>query len=127
MKTELTDSRVKALFRVASMPEQPGGPYAALLARAIDPTTAVDELSQIKEQAKLFLSEAIDRERDDATLLYHATVAAAFVHHGAKISGRALHKQLPSYEQFAAAWEGQPIGQLFQDAVRLITAQEPPA
>ena len=127
MRSDLSDSLVKSLFVVASKsrPAQ-AAPYAALLDRATAPAASVEELTGIKEQAKVLLKAALDRRhREGATLLYHAAVAAAFVNHGAKISGRPLHKQQSLYEQFAQTWEGQPLGRLFREAARRVAEADP--
>ena len=122
MKADLSESQVKALLIVASKSGRPSvSPYADLLDRAMNETTTVQELAGIKEQAKAFLKEASDsRHRDAATLLYHVAVAAAFVRHGAAISGRPMRKQQELYEKFAATWAGHPIGELFREAARRV-------
>jgi hypothetical protein len=122
MKSGLTESQVKALLMVASKSRrQSPAPYAGLLDRAANETTTVEELAGFKEQAKGFLATASDgRHREAATLLYHLAVAAAFVRHGASISGRTMHKQQKLYEKFAATWGGDPIGQLFREAARRV-------
>ena len=126
MKSDLSDSRVKALFIVASKARAPSAaPYADLLDRAAKPGTSVQELADLKEQAKAFLKEAADGcHREAATLLYHAAVAAAFVHHAAMISGRPMRKQQRLYEQFAATWEGRPLGRLFGEAARRVAGAD---
>jgi hypothetical protein len=118
MKSDLSESQVKALLIVASKPRRSStAPYSGLLDKAAKETTTVQELAGIKEQAKGFLNEAPNRRhRDAATLLYHVAVAAAFVRHGAAISGRPMHKQQQTYEKFAETWAGHPIGQLFREA-----------
>jgi len=125
MRSDLSDVLVKSLFIVASKSRRPpAGPYADLLDRAVAPATSVEELTGLKEQAKAFLKVAGDRRhRDAATLLYHAAVAAAFVHHGVTISGRPMRRQQGLYEKFAAAWEGRPIGRLFREAARRVAGQ----
>jgi hypothetical protein len=120
MKSSLSESQVKALLIVASKsrPRSPA-PYAGLLDEAVKETTTVQELAGLKEQAKGFLKEPADRRhRAAATLLYHVAVAAAFVRHGAQISGRPMRKQQPLYQQFADTWADHPIGQLFREAAR---------
>jgi hypothetical protein len=118
MKTDLSHSQVKALLVVAAKSRRASAdPYADLLEVAAQPTTPVQELTSIKERAKVLIGEAADtRHRDAATLLYHAAVAAAFVHHGAEISGRPMHKQQTVYERFAEKFAGQPLGRLFREA-----------
>ena len=118
MKTDLSHSQVKALLVVAAKSRRPSAdPYADLLEVTAQPTTAVAELTSIKERAKVLIGEAADsRHRDAATLLYHAAVAAAFVHHGAEISGRPMHKQQVVYERFAEQLAGQPLGLIFREA-----------
>jgi hypothetical protein len=118
MKPDLSESQVKALLRVASKaPRGAVPPHAELLDRVSSGTTAVAELREIKERAKVLLHEAADRsQRDAAQLLYHAAVAAAFVHHAAEISGRPMQKQHALYQRFATTWDGHAIGRLFRDA-----------
>lgn len=127
MKSDLSDSRVKALLIVASKSRRPSvGPYSDLLDLATKQTTSVQELAGIKEQAKTFLKEAADtRHREAATLLYHAAVAAAFVYHAAAISGRPMRKQQRLYERFAATWAGRPIGRLFRQAALRVAEVSP--
>jgi hypothetical protein len=122
----LSESQVKALFVVAAKPQRRSpGPYLDLLDRAAKETTSVQELTDLKEQAKRFIKDANDlRHREAATLLYHVAVASAFVHHGAAISGRPMGKQQSLYEQFASTWAGHPIGQLFRDAADRVARNE---
>jgi hypothetical protein len=122
MKPDFSESQVKALLRVAVKGPRRAVPlHADLLERVAIPTTPVAELRQIKERAKALLHEAADRsQRDGAQLLYHAAVAAAFVHHAAEISGRPMHKQHALYQRFATMWEGHAIGRLFRDAAARI-------
>jgi hypothetical protein len=113
---------VKALLRVASESpfadvERLLGEHADLLSAAADQTTPVPELARIKDVAKALIEQAADVDhREAARLLYHASVAAAFVHHGATISGRPVEKQQAVYERLAARWSGSAIGRLFGDA-----------
>ena len=126
MKTDFTRAQVKALLLVASK-TRPGEahPYADLLEAAIKETTPVAELAQIKEQAKTYLKDAPDRRhREAATLLYHAAVASAFVHHSALISGRPMRKQEALYKQFADAWDGRPLGRIFREAAARAVASD---
>jgi hypothetical protein len=118
MNTDLSPSQVKALLVVAAKSRRPtADPYADLLDEATKETTPVPELARIKERAKVLIDKAEDtRHRDAATLLYHAAVAAAFVHHNAEISGRPMHKQQAVYERFAAQLAEQPLGRLFREA-----------
>jgi hypothetical protein len=128
MKTDLSHSQVKALLVVAAKSRRPSAdPYADLLDVAAQQTTLVPELMSIKERAKVLIGEAADtRHRDAATLLYHAAVAAAFVHHGAEISGRPMHKQQTMYERFAAKFAEQPLGRLFREAAARVARTPPP-
>jgi len=136
----LTATQLKTLLRVASesqlssdaAPDERATEAARLLAemtgagsqsssglldKAIDETTPVEELARIKELAKTLIKDAADHaHRESAQLLYHVSVAAAFVRQGASISGRAMRKQQALYEQYAAKWAGHPIGRLFRDA-----------
>ena len=126
MKTDLTRAQVRALLVVATKSSRRSAqPFADLLDAAAKPTTAVAELVRIKDLAKRQLEGAPDhRQREAATLLYHLAVASAFVHHDAMISGRPMRKQRALYQQFAAAWEGRPIGQIFQDAAARVAAED---
>jgi hypothetical protein len=119
----LTGSQIKTLLLVASdLPlDLASMPYHELIATATDETTPVAELTQLKDTAKGLMRTADDApHREAAQLLYHLAVVAAFVRHGAEISGRPMHKQQMVYERFAAAWAGQPIGELFREAVSRI-------
>jgi hypothetical protein len=120
MKSDLTEDQIKALLMVAAKHRPAAAaPYSELVDKAANPAATVQELAGLKEQAKALLLTAGDtRHRDAATLLYHLAVAAAFVRHGAAISGRPIYKQLKVYEDFAAVWEEHPIGQLFLEAAR---------
>ncbi len=125
MKPDLTASQVKALLIVASLPGPPlAGPYSDLLEKVAQDTTAVQELTRVKEQAKALMKEAADEgDRDAARLLYHAAVAAAFVHHGAAISGRPMRKQQRLYERFAEQWAGHALGRLFREAAARVAGE----
>jgi hypothetical protein len=143
MKTDyknLSESQVKALLIVASasgsplplpsianlstverllteMSRTPDDSHANVLETATKPTTSVQELTRIKGLAKALMKEADDNQHlEAARLLYHLSVAAAFVHHDVAISGRPLHKQQFQYERLAETWSGHPIGQLFREA-----------
>jgi hypothetical protein len=136
----LDGSRVKALLLVAlesaAQSDEPPvekaaeavrllGSSGGLLDRAAAATTPVEELIRIKDRAKVLMKEAVDAPRRDAArLLYHLTVAAAFVHHGAAISGRPMSRQLRLYERFAAAWAGHAFGRLFDGAAALVGTQQ---
>jgi hypothetical protein len=127
----LSGSQVKALLRVASESplgdvEHLLGEHADLLSTAMEQTTPVQELTRIKNVAKVLIENAEDgARREAARLLYHASVAAAFVRHGATISGRPMQKQQPVYEGLAAAWGGSAIGRLFAEAAARVSATIP--
>ena len=109
----LSPSQVKALFIVASESDS----HSNVMETATKQTTSVQELTRIKELAKALMKEAGDRQHlEAARLLYHVSVASAFVHHDAAISGRPMHKQQFQYERLAATWSEHPIGQLFREA-----------
>ena len=136
----LTGSQVKTLLLVASesrlspdaAPAERADEAAQLLAEmtgaaadsrsdlldtAIDETTTVAELTRIKDLAKTLIKDAPDNaRRETAQLLYHVSVAAAFVRLGASISGRPMRKQQILYEQYATRWAGHPIGRLFRSS-----------
>ena len=128
MKSGLTESQVKALLIVASKSRRPSAaPYSELVDAAASETATVEQLTAIKEQAKGLLEGAADdRQRDAAMLLYHVAVAAAFVRHGAAISGRPMHKQQKLYEKFAVAWAEHPIGRLFREAAHRVAPSDAP-
>jgi hypothetical protein len=135
----LDGSRVKALLLVAlessAQSAEPPDEKAAeagrqlgsrgdLLETAGTGTATVPELIRIKDQAKVLMKDAPDGpQRDAARLLYHLTVAAAFVQHGAAISGRPMSKQLRLYERFAEAWAGHAFGRLFAEAATRVRMQ----
>jgi hypothetical protein len=116
----LTGTQLKALLLVASdaPPDLETMPHRELLETAADDTTSVEELSRIKDAAKVLAKQAEDGpHREAAQLVYHVAVVAAFIRHGAEISGRPMRKQQAIYERFAATWAGHPIGDLFREAV----------
>jgi len=140
----LTGNQLKTLLMVAADPEAAADTAAAnaagverllaemsgtrdtadLLANAANDTTSVEELIRIKELAKTWAGEAADHShREAARLLYHLAVAAAFVHHGAAISGRPLPRQQKLYEAFADAWVGHPAGHVFREAAARLTRE----
>jgi hypothetical protein len=124
MSTDLTRAQVRALLLVAAKtrPKAPSR-YAQLLDAAADRATPVAELTAIKDTAKADLERADDRrQREDATLVYHAAVAAAFVHHGALISGRPMRKQLDIYRRYGDAHADSPLGAVFRAAVARLDA-----
>jgi len=124
----LTGSQVKTLLLVASdLPADPDSmPHHELIATAMNEETPVPELTRLKDTAKGLMRTAEDgQHREAAQLLYHLAVVAAFVRHGAEISGRPMHKQQIVYERFAASWAGQPIGELFRQAVSRIAGATP--
>ena len=145
----LTATQLKTLLRVASesqlssdaAPDERATEAARLLAemtgagsqsssglldKAIDETTPVEELARIKELAKTLIKDAADHaHRESAQLLYHVSVAAAFVRQGASISGRPMRKQQEVYERMAAQWPDHAIGDLFHEAAaRVARANE---
>jgi hypothetical protein len=112
----LSGSQLRALFLVASDAGL-ASEVERLLDTATAETTPVEELMRLKERAKALIEAAADTvEREEARLLYHAAVAAAFVRHGAAISGRPVVKQRALYERLADSWAGHPLGRLFRDA-----------
>jgi hypothetical protein len=116
----LTGTQLKALLLVASdaSPDLETMPHNDLLKTAADETTTVQELTRIKDAAKVLAKQAEDgAHREAAQLVYHVAVVAAFVRHGVEISGRPMRRQQAIYERFAATWAGHPIGDLFREAV----------
>jgi hypothetical protein len=91
-----------------------------VLEKAARPATSVAELIRIKEFAKVLIRAAADADqREAAQLLYHVSVASAFVHHDAAISSRAIGKERALYERFAVRWYGHQVGRLFRAAAVL--------
>ena len=127
MTTDLSHAQVKALLRVASKGQRRAAPlHARLLEHVIAEATPVRELMHIKERAKILIKDAADsRRREAATLVYHAAVAAAFVRHGARISGRPMNRNRPLYERFAATCADRRIGRLFRAAADRLTGEGP--
>jgi len=124
----LTGSQLKALLIVAAdAPGDPASmPYHDLIAAAADDKTPVAELTRIKDTAKGLMRSAEEApQREAAQLLYHLAVVAAFVRHGAEISGRPMRKQQVAYDRYAASFAGQPIGELFRKALSRIAADCP--
>ena len=121
------DERATEAARLlAEMTDAGGRSRSALLDTAIDETTLVEELARIKDVAKTLIKDAADQaHRESAQLLYHVSVAAAFVRHGASISGRPMRKQQVLYEQYAEKWAGHPIGRLFRDAADRVADKIP--
>jgi len=117
----------EAVRMLAEMTDAAGESSSTLFDKAIDETTPVEELTRIKDLAKTFIKNAADHaHRESAQLLYHVSVAAAFVRQGASISGRPMRKQQLLYEQYAAKWAGHPIGRLFRDAADRVADTTPP-
>jgi hypothetical protein len=137
--TSLTASQVKALLIVASEDSRPaeatdvdaievnrtiarmtaanGPAEATLFESVVRDATPVEELTRIKELAKALIAQADDvAGREAARLLYHAAVAAALVHHDARISGRTVEKQQDLYRAYADKWDSHPLGALFRSA-----------
>jgi hypothetical protein len=144
----LTPSQVKALLLVAlhsheesaahqqdlasaeqlllEMSRARGASSPDVLASAARSTTSVPELIRIKEVAKLLIREAAGADqRQAAQLLYHVSVASAFVHHDAVISSRPMRKHQVLYERFADRWDGHPLGRLFRRAAVRIADDHP--
>lgn len=136
-------SQLKALLSLASRPL--GGP-AALSSQTVNPEelsrlltelcqgqaesgelllttvceeeTPIEALRGIKELAKQLSAEAkTEAQRQAATVLYHAAVAAAFGRRGADISSRPLSSRSTLYEDLAAMLAGHPLGAVFRQAV----------
>ena len=125
----LTVSQVKALLVVASEspPDWATIPHRELLETAAHEATSVQELTRIKDSAKVLMKQAEEGpQREAAQLLYHLAVAAAFVRHGAEISGRPMRKQQLLYERFAARWAGHTIGEVFREAATRVSETNQP-
>jgi hypothetical protein len=87
------------------------------LERAMNPTTPLSELRQIKDASKQSLAsvESLD-QRDAAVLLYHVAVAAAHAYHATNISSRPSTAQHRLFGDLALAFDGEALAQVFQAA-----------
>ena len=138
-----TPSQLKALLSLASRPQREptslpaqaanpreisrlltelcqGQPESGelLLATVCEEETPIAALRGIKELAKQLSAEAkTEAQRQAATVLYHAAVAAAFGRHGVDISSRPLSSRSTLYEDLAALLAGHSLGAVFRQAV----------
>jgi hypothetical protein len=93
---------------------------ADLVKLALSQLTTLDELRQLKAEAKRLLETAQPGpERDAAKLLYHLSNAQALARFGVRISRIAPGKRHPVYLELAGAFAGHPIGRVFAKAADL--------
>lgn len=98
----------------------------ALLSTTCARQTPLAALQAIKDLAKSLVSKATSEvERAAATLLYHAAVAAALVHHEQNISSRTAGARYALYEDLAAFMAGDALAQVFQEAADKLAADSP--
>ena len=92
---------------------------AGLLEEVCSPSVSVDALHRVKELAKRLIDAAgNDALRDAATVLYHASVAAAFARHGVNLSSRPITERLQLFGDLAATLDPGPLAEVFAAAVR---------
>lgn len=99
-----------------------------VLSTAAASGTPLAALQGTKELAKTLLENAsTEAHRSAATFLYHLSIAAALARHGVNISTRSPDSRLALYEDLASAFAGDPLGQVFRDAVdRMVAAEKSP-
>ena len=113
--------------RLARMAGARHGGKADLLETTTAATTPVEDLIRTKDLAKTLIKAAADsRQREAATVLYHAAVASAFVHHATAISSRPMARQQGLYEGLAASWADHAIGRLFREAAARLASEPRP-
>jgi hypothetical protein len=89
----------------------------------ITPDTPLAGLRTLKEMAKHRATQASEEaHRAAATLLYHATIAAALGRHGVNISSRPAASRWPLYEDLSAIFAAHPLGEVFRQAADRIAA-----
>jgi hypothetical protein len=112
---ELSERHAEVERLLVDMGAATHGSSAGVLDTTMNPDTSIQELIRIKDLAKVLAKEADDSGHlEAARLLYHVSVASAFLRHGATISGRPGRKQRPLYNTLAEKWAGHPIGELFR-------------
>ena len=96
-----------------------------VLSAAAASGTPLAVLQGTKELAKTLLEHApTEVHRSAATFLYHLSIAAALARHDVNISTRSPDARLALYEDLASAFAGDPLGQVFRDAVDRVIADE---
>ena len=89
-----------------------------LLSTVCSRETPVEALTGIKELAKTLLANAsTDAHRAAATFLYHLAIAAALGRYGMNVSTVTPDSRLALYEDLASALAGDPLGEVFREAV----------
>ena len=89
-----------------------------ILSTVCDADASVEILRGLKDLAKQLVQDATTAaHRDAATLLYHATIAAAAARHRRNISSLPFEDRIVLYEELAAALAGDPLGGIFCQAV----------
>jgi hypothetical protein len=118
----MNPEQIRSLLSELCGEEQSGDLFFFGLA---DSQTPLEVLRGTKEQAKTLLRKATtDQQRNAASFLYHAAVAAAYARHGVNISSRALHGRWGLYEDLATALATHPLGGVFRAAVERGVALE---
>jgi hypothetical protein len=85
--------------------------------------TPLDALRGIKELAKTILpGSRTPLQRAAATLLYHASIAAAFARHGVAISAVSPSSRVALYEDLASALAGEALSEIFREAADRVIA-----
>ena len=115
-------------IREALRAMSPGGSSgaASFLDELLDDGTPIARIQEIKRAAKQRYATAREsRARGAATLLYHLSIAAAYVRHGVVISSRPIASRSGLYEDLAAALGPVPLGLLFRQAAERIADAAP--
>lgn len=95
------------------------------LTAVCSPSTPIATLRALKATSKRFAGTArSDEDRWAATLLYHASVAAAFAFHAEAISSRSVSDLWLLYEELAEAFGGEPLGEVFSGALRRLASSQ---
>jgi hypothetical protein len=119
---EATDEHAHAKTRTSPPHTAVGGTTepADLVQSVLSKSTTLDELRQLKTEAKRRLETApAGPARDAARLLYHLSIAQALARFGVRISRIAPAKRRPVNLELASAFAGHPIGRVFAKAADL--------
>jgi hypothetical protein len=109
------ESAADASQRLAEVGRRVGVPSGDLFERVMAPGTSVPELVRIKEAAKALLAKCDGRDdREAASLLYHAAVAAAVVRYRIQISSCPPGDRRDLYARLASRFAGFQLGDLFR-------------
>ncbi len=148
---ECSNEQLSLLLSLAAKPERPADPLSpappegealpealrsainasppraeSALQELLEVGTPLSRIQEIKRTAKQRYSITSDgHERGGAALLYHASIAAAYVRHGVVISSRPIASRSGLYEDLAAALGPVSLGLLFRRAAERIADAAP--